>query len=517
MLFFPFFAYAEIHYKLPFLKPKYYKKEPEIIFDAPIRCLTYRSDTLPISLIIKDSHLFPVTICQADFIVQTKEQTWHYHFDETIHLISRFFYKIYEIPILPEWHDRFITINAILHFNQKNKKRTIRIDNYYQLDKELFKCFVSSEPRPVPDQYYCGEPHYHSNYTDDQVEFGAPVEIASRFAHCMGLDWFFVTDHSYDLDDCEENYLQYDPGKPKWKRLSEEINYFDNQKCRIIKSEEASVGNCQNRNVHLLCINQDHFIEGKGDSAEKWGKNKPDFTLKELPKLHHQDCLFIAAHPFESVPPLQKITLNRGIWNDQDYTNAQINYLQGINNASLPKIRQNIKKWVHLLLTGHRYYLLAGNDAHGNFQFMKQIKNPFLKLFSTKNQIFGRFFTIFYHKENQPVDGIKNNHLILTNGPFLDFTLTDTQKYCIGQTIPSTSATLEYEIKTSQEFGKISSVTLIIGDLKKKCEEKTENPLQLSQIILPCNGYIRMELKTVYNGFAMTNPIWIERNDDAGR
>ncbi|MDD5230874.1 MAG: hypothetical protein PHC43_06050, partial [Candidatus Marinimicrobia bacterium] len=55
----PILLYAEMHYRLKFLKGRLYKKQPEIVFDAPRRI---QSTDLPIVLLIKDAHWFPVIL-----------------------------------------------------------------------------------------------------------------------------------------------------------------------------------------------------------------------------------------------------------------------------------------------------------------------------------------------------------------------------------------------------------------------------------------------------------------------
>ena len=52
--------YAELHYKFPYFGSKYYKKEPEIISDTPFRIEPEKE--IPILILIKDCHLFPIFI-----------------------------------------------------------------------------------------------------------------------------------------------------------------------------------------------------------------------------------------------------------------------------------------------------------------------------------------------------------------------------------------------------------------------------------------------------------------------
>ena len=52
--------YTEIHYRFNLTGSRYYKNEPEILSDAPIR-LEPNKD-LPILLLVKDSHKYPITL-----------------------------------------------------------------------------------------------------------------------------------------------------------------------------------------------------------------------------------------------------------------------------------------------------------------------------------------------------------------------------------------------------------------------------------------------------------------------
>ncbi|HPM01078.1 MAG TPA: hypothetical protein PK816_02880 [Candidatus Cloacimonadota bacterium] len=102
-------AYAEIHYTLNGIKAKYYKSVPEIIFDLPVRCILSKSKTIPLALIVKDSHQFPCTI--FDIKVSIKYQNCqNYLVKETLPLqykqfINKPFYShllncLFLIPIL---------------------------------------------------------------------------------------------------------------------------------------------------------------------------------------------------------------------------------------------------------------------------------------------------------------------------------------------------------------------------------------------------------------------------------
>ena len=50
-------------------------------------------------------------------------------------------------------------------------------------------------------QWSAGDTHYHSAFTDNSFEAGAPLMISSFMGEQVGLGWFTYTDHSYELDD----------------------------------------------------------------------------------------------------------------------------------------------------------------------------------------------------------------------------------------------------------------------------------------------------------------------------
>jgi len=408
---------------------------------------------------------------------------------------------------------------------RNSKEINFRNDNYTGLNTKNYRSYYSEEPLPYPENWFAGEPHYHSIYTSDQVEFGADIESTKIMAKSMGLSWLFITDHSYDLDDCENSFLKNDPLLPKWKKMLEDVRKNDSEEFRILPGEEVSIGNSKKENVHLLAINLKEFIEGEGDSAEVWFKNKPQKFLKDIVEWDKEkgessypatrnsqsDSLFIAAHPNEKISFLQKLTLRRGNWHIDDFLQSEIKYLQIINNSNMQSIEDSIHYWKTLLLDGHKFFIIAGNDAHGNFNIMRQIKIPFIKLFSSVEQVFGKFHTVFNYKTNDPIKGIKSGKIIVSNGPFLDFCIeANGKKNPIGSTISTNSARLYYNTKSTPEFGEIKKIKLFIGNYSKKEEEQILNFQNGCNLEIPENGYVRMSMSTSKMGRVYTNPIWKE-------
>ncbi|MCD4817403.1 MAG: CehA/McbA family metallohydrolase [Candidatus Cloacimonetes bacterium] len=513
------FSYAEIHYHLKYLYPKYFQKQPEIIADVPFRICKNPDNILPILYIIKDADLFPIEIIQIEVIIKTSAEVIKQKFQINEQISQKYHSNLLYLNIPELQSEQEIALTVIFQIIDSNLKYcTIINDNFKGLAFNPFRCYISETALPYPNHWYAGEPHYHSNFTDDQVEFGADIHSTKIMGKALGLKWLFITDHSYDLDDCEDNYLVNDPNIGKWKKLDREVKNESEEDFKIIRGEEVSIGNNLNQNVHLLAINHTELIEGKGDSAEKWFDNKPQRQLHEIRKLQSKNNIFIAAHPFEKISWIQKLTLNRGNWDIDDLKQSGVNFLQLINSNNFKDIKKQISNWARLLLQGHQFYLIAGNDAHGNFNVMRQIKLPFLKLFHSYDQIFGKFHTVFHYSQNNPIQGLKNREVFVSNGPFLNFFLIgkSNKKYPIGSFFKEKKATLNFEAKTSLEFGEIKIIKLFIGDFKENREKKLILIKNYIKLKLPFNGYLRMELYTNKNGMVFTNPIWIYHNKKYG-
>jgi len=535
--------YAETHYHIKLLKPRYYRKQPEILADVPIRTSKKNNSILPVLLIVKDANLFPILLKKVEIKIIGRNRKINVIKQINKNLSQKYFSETLNINLNQFKPEQTLFITVKFHIEQNSKKYIVLNDNYKNLSKKPFRTYFAEHALPYPENWFAGEPHYHSNYTSDQVEFGADIPSTKEMAKALGLSWFFVTDHSYDLDDKEDDYLINDTNIPKWKKMKDEVKKHNTKDFRIIHGEEVSIGNADRKNVHLLAINHEEFIEGHGDSAEKWFRNKPTTKIAEItnykiqntnksqiinnqisnkpisnPKISNQKSksLFIAAHPNERIPFLQKMTLRRGNWQLKDYLQSGIKFLQIINNSDLRLVDKSIAYWKNLLLKGHKFFILAGNDAHGNFNVMRQIKIPYWKLFSSQNQVFGKFLTVFNFPENDPIKGIQSGKTIISSGPFLDFWLeAEKQKYEIGSTVKLEKAKLCYETATSPEFGKIASIDLFIGDNNLHKEKKVKDPLNNAFLILPKKGYLRMSLSTSKMGRVFTNPIWMGINSES--
>jgi hypothetical protein len=530
LLIIPIFAYAEIHFRFPFVPSLLYRKEPEIIFDLPLRGLS--SQPVPLFLFIKDAQKFPIQTKQVTVYITRNNQTTLFKRELDILVKEKFLSKIIKLPpkLFPEPGMYYIFARLEYKNSQKNVK-IITQDNYLTIPHPPFQIYIANETLPKTEGWLWGDLHVHSNYTDDPVEFGAPIYETALAAQAIGLDFLAITDHSYDLDDDPNNFLKNSDNFIKWDQQKKEITNIQKslKNFTLISGEEVSVGNNNNENVHCLILNDTKFHPGKGDSGEDLRNNKPTFTIPELLKQKSPNTLAIAAHPWEQPPISQKVVLRRGSWSLIDCMHPYLTGLQVINGRKKINLNIVLKDWIKLLQQGYRLSLLAGNDAHGNFNCYRQIKIPFFKMTLSRNHQLGYYRTGVFSTDCSPqniISSIQKGRTIISNGPFAIIRLINKEISEIGDTVVRTdSSKLKIITKCISEYGHWEKISLFFGHRKQKRETKkyiqfNSNKLNLDlEIPLPNFefDYLRMEAITKKNReikFCLTNPIWIESQKD---
>ncbi len=528
----PFILYAETHYKFKGIYSRLFKNEPEIIADAPFR--VEPGQPIPVLILVKDAHRFPIEI--RDILIEIKQAD---------KLISKNC-----IPLNRSihndvfWHQIFyldrpqdlvgsvaIDVEVIIKTNGKIKK--YHNDNYRISSHQPLKVYLAKDQMPRFDNWRFGDFHYHSNYTEDQVEFGAPLEATVEIARAIGLSFFAVTDHSYDLDDQENSWTENDNRIPKWHYFWNEVEKINSQKSDfvILPGEEVSAGNCNNRNIHLLVINNKNFIYGKGDSAERWLQTKPDFSIKQVLDQMNKNTLAIAGHPEMPTPFLQWLLIRRDHWRWQDFQHKRLNGFQIWNGEFNHSNILGSTNWVRLLLEGKRLSLIAGNDAHGNFNRLRQIRFPFFAFKENYKQLFGNMRTGVrvpgnWNKQNI-INAVKSNRVLVTNGPVVNLSLKNEsgQIALIGDEIIGNHLVFAVDVKSTEEFGKLDLIKLLRGNLRTKNEtvefvmENFADPYNLhweqKLIDLSKRTYLRAELTTRRPdgkvARCLTDPIWIKK------
>lgn len=515
-----FMLYPETHFRFklyPF--SKYFRKEPEILIDVPHRILN--GDNIPLYLIIHDADKYNVHISKIDVVIADCEGMI---FKEIIH-INRDFTSHYEdltLNLKAKPITGYCELEVKIYCKIGSNEHVFINDNF-RFKNSLLKFFYGSEKCPF-NGYFEGDVHSHSNYTDDQVEFGSSIPVMKSVAQKSGLDFFMVSDHSYDLDDRYDNYLKQDDKLNKFHDMRTECNTLTDDTCTIIPSEEVTARNSKNRNIHFIACNSDKFFYGTGDSAESWFQTYSENSISDIIENSPENTFHIAAHPFVPVPKLEYFLLKRGAWSCKDIVSNGIKAIQILNGEYDISFYNGIKQWRDMLLTGHKVFICAGNDAHGNFSSFRQVKFPFFKLTKEDKQLFGRARTVI-KSDSKSISSIKkaieNGNSYITTGIYLEFFISNSvDNYTFGETIESFSeGTISFNIKSNEYSGNITKINIICGNMEDEKEFRyqslylSDNTLEYEkEYIITDFGfecYFRLEVETE-NSKAYTNPIFIK-------
>lgn len=508
--------------------------------DAPHRLAP--AQPLPVLLLIKDADRFPIVLQQVNATISLAQKQaatfslWH----NEEHLAVPWWWKIFYIDVHDDWRGQVARVNIEIIYQAAGKTFRCWNDNYRGTGHAPLQIYFANAALPTLPNFHHGELHCHTDATSDQVEFGAPLEAMVELAQAQGLNFFAAADHSYDLDDLPENYLKNDSALTKWRALLARIKKqnAENKSFIIIPGEEVSAGNSRGRNVHFLIFNHPEFLPGSGDSAERWLRTAPELSIQKILTQINDAALAFAAHPEVPAPPLEWLLLRRGQWEWPDYQHERLNGLQ-IWNGSLVGMKEGAARWRELLLAGKKLFIIAGNDAHGNFNRFRQVEIPHLKMREHHWHLFGRTRTVALIDEPLSLaalmSALRRGRAGITTGPLLDLQIVcaNGRRARLGETVDEPPHRLEIAAASSAEFGALTRVTIWLGDLQHRTErvlfeiKNFAEPFRFSHsqtLDLPAGKfYLRSEAHSAGSAFlpesalpcsALTNPIWVERRAD---
>jgi hypothetical protein len=520
--------YAETHYRFRAVPvSRYYRRQPEIIADLPRR--VEPGYDIPVLIIVKDAHRFPVKIQTVkiqwcDSGIPAKEIAVEKYID------SPYWSQLLTIAADP-LPKRIHELDVIIRVSQHGSEFLVTNHNYIGVPKLPFEVNISQYPIPKLLGWALGDLHVHTRYTDDQVEFGAPLDVTAAIAQAMGHDFFAATDHSYDLDDTWESYLKNDPELAKYTAYTEEIEKWNRGhtgSLQIIPGEEVSAGNSRGNNVHLLILGAGGFIAGMGDSAEAWFRNKPSHSIPEIIGQLDNSQVAFAAHPDYQFPFVERLLLKRDTWHQSDLQTHGLTGMQVIQGEDPMPFRKGVAHWTRILLQGHRLSLSTGTDAHGDFNHFAQVKTPMIRLEIAQHTVFGDLLTLT--PINRPISTssllseIKSKHTAITTGPGIEFGFRSSQgqDFLLGDICPDRSGTAIIRALSSPEYGALSHAMIWAGHGKLQSEELlwVEQPadntyLLEREIPLELKGdwnYLRADLQTRTTcgiNRALTTPIFL--------
>ena len=303
-----------------------------------------------------------------------------------------------------------------------------RDDWFNYTDSRRLRVLVGDGPFPWPDGWYGGDTHYHTMYTNNIAEFGAPLPAVQMTAVSMGLHWLTATDHSCDLDETGDGTYSY--ATPQWEYTIQSPAGIST----VYRNVTADGGTWAGLGVDVAALDGPDFrlyrgVEINLASVDDDSLDKTLHTLFYNPSyIHSPDCGAIgerpvspslpnglgqldpdgfayAAHPLDDLGSEFGIdvTVNGAAWGDQDFDTAlQYNAFRGLeafntravyqsndqnnpwgdfdtgqpaDNAYPGQLLDGIALWDDLLAaelasgSPRPVFLSGGSDAHGDFNY----------------------------------------------------------------------------------------------------------------------------------------------------
>ncbi|RMF11085.1 MAG: hypothetical protein D6762_00150 [Candidatus Neomarinimicrobiota bacterium] len=520
---FPFLlGYLELHHRFrwfPF--SRYFVRQPEIYADLPFRMGPGR--TLPVTVLVKDARRFPLRLETVTVELEQERHRIQERFSVQRDISSPFYDQTFRLEVPAEFSQP--TVQVWIEATLLSSGQSLRVRNHNVKTTAPFSLSILIDPDPLPgsDLYWWGDLHYHSNFTEDFVEFGASLRATRQAAAALGLDFVAVTDHSYDLDDRPGSWTESDPDLQKWQRLQQSIRELNTRGTPLLLAgEEVTVRNQRGRNVHLLVYDHPRFIPGSGDGAEKPLHTRSEFSVRDVVEQVGPAGLTLAAHPRVIVSPLERLLLNRGRWETADLRVPGLDGWQALNGRPDAAFADALNVWVEALLQGERPALLAGNDAHGNFNAFHQISLPMWSTRVHRRQILGQARTgVLKRGPCSPetiLDQCRRGAAIITDGPALRLAVqSETREWTLGDTCTEPVRDVVIAARSTPVWGRLSRVTLYVGHIGESTERVRDLPLDGYEWReqLPCpegltQGYVRARVETTTGRTAWTNPVWIE-------
>lgn len=518
----PIFCYPETHFRFGGISPSLlFKKEPEIIFDTPARHI--QNTPLPLFLLLHNIDKYPIEVLSIEIGLFQKGEREQFVLDTlenySVTHPSQKWTKAYNIPInISDFSEGRLSITPIIEYQCRGKKRRVVTDNLRTTSHTPLTTYLTKSAYPGSEECFYGDMHCHSIHSRSHVEFGAPIPFYREAAKSSGLSLVSIIDHTYDLGAKPENYLHRDVELKNWfHQQSQKDEDFP----LLMISQEHSARKRKGGVVHMGVLGYDNYLAGSGDGARKGYDRNVEPSLEEASTMvTNAGGVTFAAHPGEPTTLMQRIFLRRDNWKTEDFTDA-ISAIQALNRGIDSGWYRARKMWIQLLLQGKRIPLLAGNDAHGDFNRYRAIAYPFIVLREDMHRYFGLARTGFYSNQcthDSLLNCIKRGETFITTGPFIDIQ----QK---GESIVSSQKSNRADevvvvSHSSEEFGTIKRVRL-------HCHIKSNEEVFLLpvaddeyhiQVTIPSNiiaesSYIRVEVETKCgaNGlesFAATSPAY---------
>ncbi len=367
----------------------------------------------------------------------------------------------------------------------------------------------AANPGKIRTWFY-GDTHYHSAYTNDLKEYGAPLPETRKAATEIGLDWMVVTDHSCDLDEVDPGA----GGHTRWEREKSEISSpgLSDNSFRFVQGEELTLLGKENLPLHMLAIGGlQELIPGAflPDESEEWvtqlciqavknilrlGNGYPSnlveslfgkiYSLEEVIARCPQGTLLFAAHPHSvaQIPPAKWTvedlenpaltghefwngrTRRSATWTDEPFARSGWTDPSKLSRQDQRRI-QDLKKYAQLWdahlqkgvdewdltkpLPGRRPVFIGGSDAHGDFNYHAGMAWDYTSGTSLDDNALGKVRTVLYLPEHK-TEAI----------PEVDEILAALKK---GSCVVSDGPLLEYTLSQGTSVARMGETLIYIG------------------------------------------------------
>jgi len=490
-------GYTEIHWRRSWFPwHPLYRAWPEVLFDIPWR-LPRGSSHLPLFLIVKDAQLHPARLesirvefagppgsCFSVPFEADLDREWHA--------------QVFRIPLPPA--QRYLRCRVRFTLRQGNRRREF-VNDIYPGRYRPFTIYLNQDDTPRLPGFRRGDLHWHSCYSRDQVEFGAPLPLLQEAMRALELDFTAVTDHSYDFDT---------PGNwERRRREVEQLNAADPERL-LLAAEEVSVRSSRERNIHLLLLGHEKLVPGSGDSGRNW-QRRSEYALPQVLEQLTGEALAIAAHPRSRPGWLERVLLLRSAWDLAECD--QLNHLQVANGGQTSELEAGLALWREQLTRGRRTYIVAGNDAHGDFNQSRRMRIPFSTIERSERNRTGGWQTVVRVSHLEPeaiLTELRQGRSLITEGPLLsveqagEFRL---DRLCFD-------AACRLHLASSEDYGFFTELLLHSGGKQgERSYPLTPNralrqDISLQLPVSAASEYIRFSARTAFGHRLFSNPLY---------
>jgi hypothetical protein len=359
-----------------------------------------------------------------------------------------------------------------------------RDDWFNYTETRFLRVRVGHGAYPWPEGWYGGDTHYHTMYTNNIAEFGAPLPAVVLAAKALGLSWLTTTDHSCDLDETGDGAFSYatthweytiqdQTGTETvyrdntalgyaWGAIGDEVAAWDSPELRLYRAVELNASSVDadsyQKTLHSLFYN-DAYIASPLSGAI--GERPVTPTLSAALSQLSGGGFAYAAHPMSDMSAEWggiDWTINGAAWGDEDIATAlgfeSFRGLEAFNTRATRYSSDQANPWADFdagvspdspypqeLLAGveawdaclrasleplRKVFFAGGSDAHGDFNY-----GSFLSLdsYATDNAI-GKVQTVVHvpggwRSGDLPpmadiLEAYREGRSVVTDGPFVE-------------------------------------------------------------------------------------------------